>query len=135
LSKNLQLLFILLSFLSFNYELKAQCNNADFELGNFSGWTGGRGTPNGGSGNFPGGCCPIVINNMLNTAALVPPVKVFRVFNRWGEMVFETNDVNKGWDGYFKGQICYPAVYDYYIEGTCSDGNVLVKKGNVTLIR
>ena len=62
-------------------------------------------------------------------------VKAFRVFNRWGEMVFETYDVNEGWDGKWQGQLCHPAVYVWYIQGTCANGVELLKKGNVTLIR
>ena len=62
-------------------------------------------------------------------------VKAFRVFNRWGELVFETYDVNEGWDGKWQGQLCHPAVYVWYIQGTCANGVELLKKGNVTLIR
>ena len=62
-------------------------------------------------------------------------VRAFRVFNRWGEMVFETYDVSKGWDGTFHGEPCTPAVYVYYLEGTCANGQAVLKQGNVTLIR
>ncbi|MEI7801982.1 MAG: PKD domain-containing protein, partial [Bacteroidota bacterium] len=49
------------------------CSNSNFENGDFSNWQGGTGTPNGNSGNNPGGCCAIVINNFLNSGALLPP--------------------------------------------------------------
>ncbi len=62
-------------------------------------------------------------------------VKAFRVFNRWGEMVFETYDVSVGWDGSWQGEACAPAVFVYYLEGTCANGQEVLKKGNVTLIR
>ncbi|GDX51088.1 hypothetical protein LBMAG27_01350 [Bacteroidota bacterium] len=62
-------------------------------------------------------------------------VKAFRVFNRWGEMVFETYDVNQGWDGNWNGQACAPAVFVYYLEGTCANGQEVLKHGNVSLIR
>ncbi len=62
-------------------------------------------------------------------------VSAFRVFNRWGEMVFETHDVSEGWDGTWQGKLCHPAVYVWYIQGTCANGVELLKKGNVTLIR
>ncbi len=43
----------------------------------------------------------------------------FRIFSRWGELLFETNDKEKGWDGKYKNQICQQGVYiyeiDYYI--------------------
>ena len=60
---------------------------------------------------------------------------VFRVFNRWGEMVFETFDINEGWNGDWKGKRAKPDVYDYYLEGFCIDGQAFLIQGNVTLIR
>lgn len=60
---------------------------------------------------------------------------VFRVFNRWGEMVFETDDVTRGWDGTWRDKELAPDVYDYYVEGFCLDGQEFFMKGNVTLIR
>ncbi|MFN5518551.1 MAG: PKD domain-containing protein [Bacteroidota bacterium] len=62
-------------------------------------------------------------------------ISLFRVYNRWGELIFETNNINEGWDGTWKGQLCFPAVYVYYVEGVCSDGTILLKHGNVTLVR
>jgi gliding motility-associated-like protein len=65
----------------------------------------------------------------------VREISVFRVFNRWGELVFETNDINQGWDGTFNGEPMFPAVFVYYVEGICTNNQVIVKQGNVTLIR
>ena len=62
-------------------------------------------------------------------------ISLFRVYNRWGELIFETSNINEGWDGTWKGQLCFPAVYVYYVEGVCSDGTILLKHGNVTLVR
>jgi gliding motility-associated-like protein len=59
----------------------------------------------------------------------------FRVYNRWGEKVFESYSLNSGWDGTFNGRDCDPAVFDYYLEATCPGGETFFKKGNVTLIR
>lgn len=59
----------------------------------------------------------------------------FAVYNRWGEMVFETTDMKKGWDGIYKGMKADPAVYAWYIKAKCYNGNNLEKKGNVSLIR
>lgn len=59
----------------------------------------------------------------------------FAVYNRWGEMVFETNDIKKGWDGIYKSMKADPAVYAWYIKARCFNGEELEKKGNVTLIR
>ncbi|TVR82620.1 MAG: hypothetical protein EA412_01325 [Chitinophagaceae bacterium] len=58
-----------------------------------------------------------------------------RVFDRWGALVFQTNDINQGWDGTFQGQDMNPGVYAYYVEATYIDGQQRIKKGSVTLIR
>lgn len=59
----------------------------------------------------------------------------FTVYDRWGEKMFETTDINVGWDGTFKGRPCDPAVYVWYVEALCIDGQEYFDKGNVTLIR
>lgn len=59
----------------------------------------------------------------------------FAIYNRWGEMVFETEDLQKGWDGTYKGMRVDPAVFAWYLKGTCNNGNEFFKKGNVTVLR
>jgi gliding motility-associated-like protein len=59
----------------------------------------------------------------------------FAVYNRWGEKVFETNDKNIGWDGYFQSNMADPGVFGWYLKATCRDGETKEMKGNVTLIR
>ena len=59
----------------------------------------------------------------------------FAVYNRWGEMVFETNDLTKGWDGIYKGMKADPAVFAWYLRAKCFNGDEIRKKGNTTLIR
>ena len=58
-----------------------------------------------------------------------------RVFNRWGTVLFATNDIRKGWDGMYKGQEQPMAVYGYAIKIRYSDGTEEIYKGTVTLIR
>ncbi len=58
-----------------------------------------------------------------------------RVYDRWGELVFETADQNVGWDGTFKGKQLPPAVYVFYLKAVCGDGYIISKQGNVTLVR
>ena len=60
---------------------------------------------------------------------------VFMVFNRWGEQIFMTNEINKGWDGTYKGVDVPEGVYTYYVKFTTSDGTNFEKRGTVTLIR
>lgn len=59
----------------------------------------------------------------------------FAVYNRWGEVVFETRDQSVGWDGSYKGKPVDPAVYAYYLEVTCPGEATYFKKGNVSVIR
>lgn len=58
-----------------------------------------------------------------------------RIYDRWGEKVFETYSIEKGWDGTYKGKECPQGVYDYYLEVWCLGEKQFFKKGNVTLIR
>lgn len=59
----------------------------------------------------------------------------FEIYNRWGNLVFSTTDINEGWDGTFKGEIQPMGVYVYVIEGTLNTGRKIQMSGNVTLIR
>ncbi|MBV6403619.1 MAG: gliding motility-associated C-terminal domain-containing protein [Flavobacteriales bacterium] len=59
----------------------------------------------------------------------------FKVFDRWGEKVFETTDLAVGWDATYQGRAVDPAVFVYHLRVRCADGQELFKKGNVTVIR
>lgn len=59
----------------------------------------------------------------------------FRVFNRWGQEVFSTTDITKGWDGTWKGVKQPIGDYQYLIRVAYPDGNVGSYKGDVNLIR
>jgi gliding motility-associated-like protein len=74
-------------------------------------------------------------NDVLFVRGQLLEKMVFRVFNRWGEMVFETYDRSSGWDGTFRGRQLDPDVYDWYLEATCIDESQSIIKGNVTLMR
>ena len=52
----------------------------------------------------------------------------FQLFNRWGEKVFETNEVDKGWDGYYQGMKVDPGVFVYHLNAICLDGQRYTKK-------
>jgi gliding motility-associated-like protein len=65
-----------------------------------------------------------------------PDIKgIFRIYSRWGEKVFETTDLNQGWDGTFKGQDCQPGVFVHYLYIYDIANSTDIIKGNVTLIR
>jgi len=58
-----------------------------------------------------------------------------QIFNRWGQLIFETHDVNEGWDGNHKGQLAPQAVYVYKASGMYNNGRVFNKAGSVLLVR
>lgn len=60
---------------------------------------------------------------------------LLRIYNRWGEKVFETNNPASGWNGVYKGAKVQPGVYDYYLEATCVNNEKFFKKGNITVLR
>lgn len=59
----------------------------------------------------------------------------FRVFNRWGEQVFETQNQSVGWDGTYKGKPQEMDAYAFTLQVTFYDGTTMHKQGNVTLLR
>ncbi len=59
----------------------------------------------------------------------------FTIYNRWGEMVFQTNNPKEGWDGTFNGIMQPLGVYMYTVNATFTDGKNLTKQGNVTLVK
>lgn len=58
-----------------------------------------------------------------------------KIYNRWGELVFETDNQQVGWDGKYKGELVQPNVFVYHLQVWCIDGQEFFKKGNVTVIR
>lgn len=57
-----------------------------------------------------------------------------QIFNKWGELLFESDDVNIGWDGYYRGQLCKQDVYAWKVKARFSNGETVVKAGDVTLL-
>ncbi len=57
------------------------------------------------------------------------------IFDRWGELVFESRHPDKGWDGTFKGKPVTPAVFVYYLKVSCVNDEVFEKQENITLVR
>lgn len=59
----------------------------------------------------------------------------FRVYNRWGQMLFSTSELNKGWDGNANGNAQPSGTYVYMAQGKDYLGNNIFRKGTVVLIR
>ncbi len=67
-------------------------------------------------------------------------INLMRVFNRWGEKVFEARNIApgipaNGWDGRYKHAELSPDVYVYYFEVNCANGEKIFLKGDISLIR
>ena len=58
-----------------------------------------------------------------------------KIFNRWGALLFETNDLNNGWDGTFNNQPAPEGVYIYSLQAKDAVGKDFSKTGQITLIR
>lgn len=84
----------------------------------------------------PNAFVPMGRNNELRPKAVgISNLDYFRVFNRWGQMVFHTSQINRGWDGRINGVLQNHGTYVWMISGTDYTGKKVIKKGTATLIR
>jgi len=65
----------------------------------------------------------------------IASLQFFRVFNRWGQMVYSTSAAGKGWDGYINGAIQDPGTYVWMAQGISYTGKIIFRKGTMVLIR
>lgn len=56
------------------------------------------------------------------------------IYNRWGELIYETDDLQNGWDGTYKGVLSQQDVYIYKISAKGQSYGLLEKEGTVALI-
>ncbi len=59
----------------------------------------------------------------------------FRVYNRWGQLLFSTNTIHKGWDGTLAGVRQSSGTFVYMVQGVDITGNVITKRGTLELVR
>jgi gliding motility-associated-like protein len=59
---------------------------------------------------------------------------LFSIYNRWGQLLFETTDPNQGWDGKYNGELVRPGVYIYYFRMNSGIDDTYEKIGTVTII-
>jgi gliding motility-associated-like protein len=66
-----------------------------------------------------------------------PDLKTIKlwVYDQWGELQFQSSNQQNGWDGTYKGRAQPVGVYVYYVEATTNEGNIIKKKGTITLLR
>jgi gliding motility-associated-like protein len=63
---------------------------------------------------------------------------ILRIYNRWGEIIFESNDANLRWDGTYKGKTFAPGIYAYYLSYQSTDfpnRPPVTKTGGVMILR
>ncbi len=82
-------------------------------------------SPNGDGNNDK--LYPLTIN--------IKEIFYFRIFNRWGQMVFETNVIGNGWDGVWQGKPMVSDVYTWTVEAIGLDGKYYKRAGNSVLLR
>lgn len=58
-----------------------------------------------------------------------------KIFSKLGILIFESNDINIGWDGYIKGQLSNPGVYVWKVRGNFNNGEPFIRMGDVTLLK
>jgi len=74
-------------------------------------------------------------NDLLNAVPVgMKELRFFRVFNRWGQVVFQTRDAKQGWNGKINGVIQTSGTYIWFAEGVDYKENLVTRKGYVTII-
>jgi gliding motility-associated-like protein len=59
----------------------------------------------------------------------------FRIFNRWGQLIFETSDIATGWDGTYEGREQGMGAFAVVVSGLDAQGEAVLWKGNLTLLK
>lgn len=86
--------------------------------------------------DMPNAFAPSGANPLFKPAKRgIATLKEFSIYNRWGNKVYSSTDINAGWDGTYNGEPQPVGVYIYSIDAVNDRGIPFVKKGNVTLIR
>ncbi len=74
-------------------------------------------------------------NEVLHIYGNCIKTMTFKIYDRWGEKVFETNDTTIDWDGMYKGELMSTQVFAYSLEAILITGTEIRQEGNVSLIR
>jgi gliding motility-associated-like protein len=75
-------------------------------------------------------------NDLLRPICIrIQEIKFFRIFNRWGQLMFETKTITDGWNGIYKGRPQVMDVYTWTLEAIGMDGAYYRKSGNSVLLR
>jgi len=58
-----------------------------------------------------------------------------QIFSKWGELLFESNDITKSWDGKYNGQVCPPGLYYFRLIAKGTQGQIKVVSSTINLLR
>jgi gliding motility-associated-like protein len=76
------------------------------------------------------------LNDVLRPITVgIKQLNFFRIYNRWGQLVFGTSEIGKGWDGQIGGQPQATGNFVFMVQGVDYTGKIIFKKGNITLVR
>ena len=76
------------------------------------------------------------VNDILRPILIgIKNINYFKVFNRWGQLIFETNQMNNGWDGTYLSKPQPSETYIWMIEAVDLNDKIIDKSGKSTLIR
>ena len=116
------------------YQLSAPENGVDEQLSSFSNIVC---VEQGPRIYVPNAIVPDGVNNIFKPVIIYGSALGYsmKIFNRYSAIIFETNDINEGWDGRFKDKIVEMGSYGYIITFTATNGQLITKKGNVTVVR
>jgi len=74
-------------------------------------------------------------NKLVPFPVAIKAFKSFTVYNRWGNLVFQSTDATAGWDGTYKGVITFMDTYTWYAEGYDELGNLVRRSGNTLILK
>ena len=75
------------------------------------------------------------LNSVVNVRGFGITKMNWRIYNRWGQLIFQSTSKREGWDGTFKGKLQPIDVYAYTLDAELSDGKKIRKTGDITLLR
>jgi gliding motility-associated-like protein len=76
------------------------------------------------------------VNNILRPITPgITQLDYFRIYNRWGQLLFSSTESNRGWNGTFAGKNQDSGTYVWVVQGRDFTGKVIAKKGTVILLR
>jgi gliding motility-associated-like protein len=77
------------------------------------------------------------VNDVFRIARWLNVARIdeFAVYNRWGQKVFSTTNIEEGWNGTYKNERADLGVYVWFLSAQTKDGKQVLRKGNVTLLR